>query len=284
MLKVIILKGLPASGKTTWALSRVSSEPDSKWKRVNKDDLRAMADNSRWSKASEKFICLLRNNFIISALAEGFNVIVDDTNFAPEHEKTIRALAETQGAEVEIKYFDTSVEKCIERDKGRAKPVGERVIRGMYNQYCKPSVTAPKHDPMFPDAIICDIDGTLAKMGDRSPFDWARVGIDTVNKPVAELVHLMSQVCDVFVFSGRDEACRPETKKWLEDNGIVYTKLLMRPMGSTRKDSLVKKELFDEHIRGKYNIKFVLDDRDQVVRMWREELGLTCLQVDYGNF
>jgi hypothetical protein len=58
----------------------------------------------------------------------------------------------------------------------------------------------------------------------------------------------------------------------------------MRAEKDNRKDSIIKRELFDKHIRDKYHVDFVLDDRDQVVRMWRRELGLTCLQVNYGNF
>jgi hypothetical protein len=58
----------------------------------------------------------------------------------------------------------------------------------------------------------------------------------------------------------------------------------MRAENDGRKDSIVKKELFEQHIVGKYYIDLVIDDRNQVVEMWRKDLGLTCLQVDYGDF
>ncbi len=70
--------------------------------------------------------------------------------------------------------------------------------------------------------------------------------------------------------------------KWTHKNEKVI--LNMREAGDMRKDSIVKKELFDQHIRGKYNVRMVIDDRDQVVDMWRNELGLTCLQVAEGDF
>lgn len=57
----------------------------------------------------------------------------------------------------------------------------------------------------------------------------------------------------------------------------------MRKSGDMRKDSIVKREMFDEHIRGRYNVNFVLDDRNQVVELWRS-MGLTCLQVADGDF
>jgi hypothetical protein len=57
----------------------------------------------------------------------------------------------------------------------------------------------------------------------------------------------------------------------------------MRKLNDNRPDDIIKKELYDQYIKGKYFVKFVLDDRDSVVRMWRNE-GLLCLQVYYGNF
>jgi len=57
----------------------------------------------------------------------------------------------------------------------------------------------------------------------------------------------------------------------------------MRPAGNTENDAIIKKRLFDENIRDDYDVRFVLDDRNRVVDMWRE-IGLTCLQVDYGDF
>ena len=57
----------------------------------------------------------------------------------------------------------------------------------------------------------------------------------------------------------------------------------MRKTGDNRKDCIVKRELFDAHIKDKYYIDFILDDRNQVVNMWRE-LGFTVMQVADGNF
>ena len=139
----------------------------------------------------------------------------------------------------------------------------------------------------LPKVVIVDIDGTLSKMGDRSPFEWSKVGIDTPNEPIVRLVHLLNG-CEsqyqIIVFTGRDEVCRLETRNWLWEHNIEHIALHMRPLGDMRKDCIVKKEMFDQNIKDKYEVLFVLDDRDQVVKMWREELGLTCLQVAPGNF
>ena len=85
------------------------------------------------------------------------------------------------------------------------------------------------------------------------------------------------------IVSGRRDSCKEVTSRWLSDNNIPFDYLLMRKTGDTRKDSIIKQELYEEHIKDKYFVEFVLDDRDQTVQMWREQ-GLLCLQVYYGNF
>lgn len=137
---------------------------------------------------------------------------------------------------------------------------------------------------------IVDIDGTLALMGDRSPYDWSRVGEDLPNKPVVRMVEALIYTGDQIVFmSGRMEKCRKQTELWLCSNvaGVYIPdgqQLFMRGDDDYRSDEIVKKQLFDEHINGRFDVAGVIDDRDKVVRMWREELGLTCFQVADGEF
>ena len=125
----------------------------------------------------------------------------------------------------------------------------------------------------------------------RSPFEWKRVGEDRVDETIAEIVMKLSEVrqprggfkYDVIVMSGRDESCRKDTEDWLIKHNIPYDHLFMRPEGDMRKDNIVKHELFNEHVRDNFDVRFVLDDRQQVVDMWRE-MGITCLQVAPGDF
>lgn len=135
-------------------------------------------------------------------------------------------------------------------------------------------------------AVLVDIDGTLALRGERSPYDWHRVGEDVPNPAVVELVRTLYVAKEHFIvlLSGRDESCRPHTEAWLAFNRIPSDELFMRPHKDNRKDSIVKKELYHRWVEPKYEVAFVLDDREQVVRMWRKELGLTCLQVAEGKF
>jgi 3-deoxy-D-manno-octulosonate 8-phosphate phosphatase KdsC-like HAD superfamily phosphatase len=132
-------------------------------------------------------------------------------------------------------------------------------------------------------AVIVDIDGTLAKRIDRSPYCWSLVDRDKVKEPVAELVRIISKSgIKIVIVTGRDGSCKEKTIKWLKDNDIPFDDFYIRETGNNEKDSIIKKSILDCLIN-KYNILFVLDDRDQVVKMWREN-GLTCLQVDYGEF
>lgn len=138
-------------------------------------------------------------------------------------------------------------------------------------------------DKNLPGAYIFDIDGTLAQMNGRTPYEWDRVGEDTCNYPVAEVLKSLSISSNkIIIFTGRDGVCRKKTLDWLEDHFIYYHHFDMRAEGDNRKDVIVKREMFDR-VKGKYNILGVFDDRDQVVAMWRE-VGLQCFQVNYGDF
>lgn len=152
--------------------------------------------------------------------------------------------------------------------------------------------TAP--DLLLDATILVDIDGTLARRVDRGPFDWAKVKGDDAIQPVVDLVEdLLTLGYNIVFMSGREDTgdCRKDTLWWLHQHlpslqeRILYedTKLFMRDKGDFRPDDEVKYELFDLYIRDTYDISFVLDDRDKVVKMWRE-IGLTCLQVAEGNF
>lgn len=130
----------------------------------------------------------------------------------------------------------------------------------------------------LPLAVIVDIDGTLAKMNGRSPYDWKRVGEDAVNNHVKNMVKLLSKTMQIIVFSGRDEICYVETFNWLERNEIPFDFLGMRPRGNFEKDAVIKKRLYESHVKGKYEVFAVIDDRLSVCKLWYE-LGLPLYRV-----
>ena len=282
MKKVLILKGLPASGKSTYAKDLLLKEKG-RWIRVNKDSLRDMCHASHWSKNNEKFIIQLRNQIILMALEEGKHVIVDDTNFSFHVEKIKQLVKGKAEVKVNDSFLKVPVEECIKRDLKRLNSVGKDVIMNIYNQFVRQDISPPEYNPELEDAIIVDLDGTLAIINDRNPYDVSQCHRDLPNKPVLETVHKWQDTVKIIAVSGRTDDSQELTKKWLQDHQVNYTALHMRKIGDMRKDSIVKQEIYEQFIRHKYNIKFILDDRQQVVEMWRS-LGLTVFQVAEGDF
>lgn len=287
MKQIIMLKGLPGSGKTTWAKETLAERPGV-YRRINKDELRQMLHAGHWTPANEKYVLKLRDKLVVDALEDGKHVIVDDTNLHPKHATRLGQLAEQHGAEFKILDFAVPLEDCIANDLKRPNSVGAAVIRKMHKQFVRKAPPKIEYDPEKEDAIICDIDGTICHIGDRDVYDASKCHLDTVNEPVTKVLHAFKGTVEqpgprVIMVSGRDNGCRKETQQWLSDHSIGYEDLFMRPDGDKRKDSIVKREIYEREIKPKYNVLFVLDDRDQVVEMWREQ-GLTCLQVAEGDF
>lgn len=280
--KLLALKGLPGSGKTTFAKELV----DDGWIRVNKDDLRAMLHNSHFSKNNEAFILSLRDEIIIRGLVNGKNVVVDDTNLDPKHAVQFESIASEFLADYSEKFFDTPVEECIKRNSFRKDPVPEKVIWDMYHRYLQPPTTQiPVEEDDREEAIIADVDGTLAHIvNGRSPYDASRAMEDELDDAVSVITAMAYQNgYKVIILTGRSAEHKQVTIDWLEENGVPYDEIYTRESGDNTKDAIVKRDLYRRHVEPKYRVKFVLDDRNQVVDMWRS-LGLKCLQVQPGDF
>src|SRR5690606_29497169 len=134
------------------------------------------------------------------------------------------------------------------------------------------------------DAVIVDIDGTVALSNGRDPYDMSRVLEDTPNENVVRIVEaLYAQGYKILFTSARTEESRLDTFKWLSHHiGVQEFCLFLRPTGDYREDAIVKREIFENRIRPYFNVVVVLDDLDPVVRMWRD-IGLTCLQVNHAR-
>jgi hypothetical protein len=255
-----------------------------------------------WDQDQERRTQVARDAIVSVLLKRGVDVVVDDTNAPSRVIRDLRRLAILAGAEFQVQDMtNVPLETALGRNKARTdKPsVPEGVIRTMHEKYIKgrpyPLPIADETEsgalqPYVmpegkPAAIIVDIDGTVALKGDRSPYDEDRVNEDRPNWPVIRTVQALWTIgYKVIVVSGRTEACRHETKMWLDrELKAEYVELFMRKEGDMRKDAVVKAEIFDQHIRDNYRVLCVLDDRNQVVDMWRS-MGLTVLQCAEGNF
>lgn len=267
-----MLKGLPASGKSTYARELTKEG----WVRANKDEIRSMLHDGKWSGNNEKQVLAIRDAIVTDALTRTRHVVVDDTNYHPKHEERLKAIAKEFKAEFEVKEFDTDVETCITRDLKRENSVGEGVIRKMWREYLAPVRQRPNSSN--PRAVIFDIDGTLAIKGDRSPFDWEKVSEDLPNLEVIKIADMFrDDRYKILLFSGREETCKEATEEWLKLWGISYDEFHMRAESDNRKDVEIKREFYEDCL-ARYDIRYAVDDRHQVCRLWHE-LGLCLLKV-----
>lgn len=315
MPKLTILSGVSGSGKSTWAEAQTGVVV------VSRDKFRALlfgSDGPEYYKVDkallkrrEDYITKVEHEAIASALRAGMDVISDNTNVRPKYMKSIVDIGFKSGATVERKVVDVPLAVALERNAARGKAGGrlvpEKVIREQYDALksslnWKPEAPPlPKHyhgTPGKPKAILVDIDGTLAHMKDhRGAFDWKNVGKDEPDFNVFQIISWIRQGMQaeggvypwgerakIILMSGRDEVCRQETIDWLTswDFGD-FDHLFMRPQGDMRKDSIIKAELFDAHVRDNYDVVMVFDDRNQVVDMWRS-MGVQVAQVAEGDF
>lgn len=301
---LIICVGLPASGKSTFAKEWVARDR-ARRARVNRDTLRLMVDDRVFEAGvTEPRIITAEEAAAEALLRQGISVVVDDTNLPSRVRRNWAKLARRCGADWCLRdCTDVGVEECVTRDAARTGPdhVGEKVIRDLHARFLagralplappNPDGMEAVTDPYVPRpdrprAVLVDLDGTTCLLGDRNPYDETRVCDDQPNPPVVTTISALAAVGHRVVFmSGRTDACRASTEEWLAKHlpEVDYDALYMRAAGDTRRDAAVKAELFDEHVRDEYDVRIVLDDRDQVVRLWRA-MGLPCFQVAPGNF
>jgi len=309
MPKVIITVGLPASGKSTWSREQVAKS-HGKIKRVNKDDLRALLDAGTWSRDREKFVLKIRDAVIRESMVQGLDIIVDDTNLAPKHINHIKQMVEQwnkehetvdypageggAGAlytvEVNDSFLEVPYKTCVKRDLARPNSVGEKVIRQMYIQFVL-KVDKIKQDKNLPHVVICDLDGTLALFGKENPYD-RDFSKDVISLPVLSVLsnQLMNTYCKIVFLSGRSGKYEDVTRQWLIDSVRIggyfleenMYELHMRKEGDFRSDIIVKKELFDEFVKDKYYVDFVIDDRLQILDLWHA-MGLFTFNVNQTN-
>lgn len=306
--KVIICRGIQSSGKSSWARKWVEEDPKTRI-RYNNDDIRNML-GPYWIPERESLVSEIKASILREAMLSGYNIVIDNMNLNPKEIDWINTLIATQNDdwredktdffyETEFKNFFIPVEECIRRDKLRRNPIGEKVIRDTWRKYRNFIVSETnkeyqasllKQDESLPKAIIVDIDATLSFNTSGRPFygKGCAEGIekDIPNTPVCNLVNAMfSDMYKVIIVTGREgtKEIIDATEKWLSDNEIAYDEIYFREEGDYTKGDECKKRIFEQNIKNKYNVQFVIDDSQKCVDMYRE-LGLICLQPNDGTF
>ncbi len=141
----------------------------------------------------------------------------------------------------------------------------------------------------LPTAIGVDCDHTLCLHDYRIPFEYYKCLDDKLNIPIVQLVKDLSKTYKIIIITGRENikyskekyqfsSVLKYTEEWLKRNKIPYDEIFIKDEGDHRPDYIVKAEMYNNKIKNKYNILFMIDDRNQVVNQWRK-MGLCCLDV-----
>lgn len=299
MKQIIVTVGCPGSGKSTWAKEYCATRPG--WYVVNRDNIRVglmgitARNEYKYSKAREKLVTEIMQDQILAIMEKDSTkgVIVADTNLNEDRRSVFEIHAESNGWSYHEEVFDVPWIELLKRNTYRGEgAVPVDVLRQMFWKMCEYQ-KKPVYDgtPGKPKAVIFDVDGTLAKMVGRSPYDLEKCDTDIINPMVVDLARsYFRDGYAVIVVSGRESGTEEEpyrykdmTANWLVDMFIPFTDHFQRDQGDSRTDMIVKEEIFWRDIAPNYDVKLAVDDRDQVVEMWRR-IGVECWQVEFGSF
>lgn len=310
-----LCRGLPASGKTTWAKQQVDRSFGSTV-HVSRDDIRDAYYNTDVisgvdKNKEESLITKLQHETVRRFLTAKKNVIVDDLNLSERSVEGFYRLAQEFGGSVQMRFqdFEVPLAKVIAKDLNRGleghRMVGWRAIQEIADRYMHGGhelpaldakyysridpIPALKQDASLPTAWIVDIDGTIAMVDitdpkARSHYDMSRVDEDSPVEHAIMIVQALKAAGHrILIVSGRKESGRLQTLEWLKAFDVPFDELIMRKDDDDRADDVLKSEIYHEHIEGTYFVGGCIDDRKKVVDMWRSK-GLFVAQVSPGLF
>ena len=240
MKNIKLLIGISGSGKSTYSHKLWETNP-SDFVIINRDKIRELlfgyteSDIHNYYQRNdivklERKVTKYEDTLIYEALEENKTVILDATHL----EKKYIERHEYWNVPIELIWFDTSLNEAIERDSIRNRKVGKDIITKQYNKYInlKKSFEHYKFIPYnikcdlnLPPCILYDIDGTIAQMHNRGPFEWNKVKEDYMIYSVVSTIDWLSDLDSknrptVILCTGRDGVALQDTIEWLNSNEI----------------------------------------------------------------
>lgn len=295
MPKIFILRGLPASGKSTLARKIVDANP-THTARFNWDDIRNMM-GPYWipERENTKVLYALRDAFINNMMSNQWDIVIDNMNLNPkELEHYNKIVSEynsnhTDKYEIEVTTLFTPVEECVRRDALRSNPIGESVIRSIWQRYrnflCteenKEIVSKLKSATDLPKAVIFDADNTLCFNISGRPYYGTAQGllddVPNVNAIIAAQVYHSGGI-KVLLVTGREgtDEIKEATQKWMENNQVPIDEYYFRPVNNRESGDKIKAQIISG-ISNKYNVIGIYEDSSKIVKSLRE-MGYTVFQ------
>ena len=298
-MKAHIMIGISASGKSTYVKEHATSNSVI----INNDNARRrfvgispednLWDYYKFDKNIESQVKSEADALINHAFYNKKDLWIDNTNLTAIKNENLKKFLEQLGYEVYFHNLNTSsnINTYLYRNQQRINELKPSVINDQYIRACINNyVDFETGDRVQARIALVDIDGTVADhCNQRSHFDWFKVYNDKPRFYVIETLKALynfGSIDFIQFLSGRESICYNDTMVWLQDvAGFDMTRhrLLMRQQKDNRKDVLIKSEIYENCIKDKYDIKFVFDDRNQVVDYWWDQKLPVFHVGDYRN-
>lgn len=306
---LILTRGVPASGKSTWAKKWVEQDPRNRV-RINRDDIRMemygkyvlLTPEGKTDVEAEEAVTAEEQRRLNHALGAGKSVVVDNTNLNMRFLKPYFTAAKRFKVKMGHKDFPISMQEAMKRNRQRDRVVPDRVIQRMYS-YLGPQGEFQLFPGSYPvkqiqvpktreKAIGFDMDGTLTAVHSIRHYVQRPKGkqrdFDSFHRnslfcpPNDAIVEMLQDAHEagfkVIITTARGEAYRDVTQAWLDKHNIPYENIFMREPGDMRPDYEVKKDMFDKYVNPHYDLVRQVDDNPQAVQAWVEK-GVAVTEV-----